>query len=64
MTLREYESNRPIGERKIDLGIVVIRAYVKDGKVITLINRKDSDGNECLPLGYLLGTNYCILPKR
>lgn len=63
MTLAEYEATRPVGEKKLDMGIAVIRAYEDEkGQIHVLVNRK-LDGFECLPLAYMLGSNALMMPK-
>jgi hypothetical protein len=56
MTAAEYEATRPAGEQKLVLDNVVVRVYEKNGEVNVIVNKRDAEGNECLPLGYMLGS--------
>jgi hypothetical protein len=38
----------------------IIRERIKDGKVELFVHKRDKDGTESLPRGYLQGTNYLV----
>jgi len=40
--------------------VVRCKTLPEDGSLKTVVNKKDSDGHEVIPRGYLLGDNCCI----
>ena len=57
----KFEASRPTNEQKIEFDGYVVRAYLDESNNLhVLCHKRDKDGNEILPLGYVLGRSVCI----
>ena len=52
------------GEQKIEFDDFIMRASVEDGVAKVFIHRKNKQGNEELPLGYILGSNCAYMKAK
>lgn len=57
LSKKDYESFRPATEQKLEFDNFVVRAYVDEKGLHVLAHRRDENGDELLPLAYMLGAN-------